>query len=247
MTLDDFVAKWDGQKLEITGAGTNGDALYQCVDLANGYIRDVLGLPIIEWTNAVDFPTKADPNHYDYIVNNPTDPNQIPTKGDLVVWKPSPGHIAVFLDKIDDNHFHSFDENFPLYSVCHIQEHNWTNVIGWLHPKPNDTIVIKKTDFENLVTKSGKYDDFVTAGFGSSGEVTTRIEALTADRDAKQKQIDLLNASVAACSDQNKDLLDQLAHIPVSDLANQVRPLVWSGWLTYLRSRSKIQTLVGKT
>ena len=61
-------------------AGT--DAKNQCVDLANAYIRYVLGLPVIEWTNAVDFPSKAGDN-YKYILNSP---DGVPQEGDLVIW-----------------------------------------------------------------------------------------------------------------------------------------------------------------
>jgi len=127
MTLNQFITKWNGKYLEVAGSS---NALNQCVDLANGYIRDVLGLSIIEWTNAVDFPSKAG-DSYDWIPNTPTG---IPKEGDIVVWKPSPGHIAVFIEGNIDR-FKSFDENFPIGSPCHIQDHNYTNVTGWLRKK----------------------------------------------------------------------------------------------------------------
>ena len=127
MTFDQFIGKYNGKFLEVAGSS---NALNQCVDLANGYIREVLGLPIIEWTNAVDFPSKAG-DKYQWIVNTPTG---IPQKGDLIIWKPTPGHIAVCFEG-NINRFSSFDENFPVYSKCHIQEHDYTNVTGWLRPK----------------------------------------------------------------------------------------------------------------
>lgn len=256
MALDEFVKTWDGKKLEVAGSGTNGDALYQCVDLANGYIRDVLYLPIIEWTNAVDFPSKAGSN-YDYIVNDPTDPNQIPTKGDLVIWKPSPGHIAVFLEKIDDNHFHSFDENFPLYSVCHIQEHDWTNVIGWLHPKTENTITIEKTTFENLVSKSTKYDEFVNAGFNSVQDVKNALQKLTDDKNLIEHDKEVLQTFCDGLQRQLTDLKAKLAALenqtplgPATTAGDakidKIRPLVFNGWLIYLRSRGLIQTIINE-
>lgn len=128
--MNEFINKWNGKYCEIAGSA---NAKNQCVDLANAYIRDVLGLPIIEWTNAIDFPTKAG-DKYDYILNSPTN---IPQKGDLIIWKPTPGHIAIFIEG-NANRFTSFDQNFPVGSTCHIQEHNYTNVIGWLRPKVND-------------------------------------------------------------------------------------------------------------
>jgi len=127
MSLNDFVVKWQGKFLEIAGSA----ALNQCVDLANGFIRDVLGLPIIEWTNARDFPTKAGDN-YDYIGNTP---DGIPKESDLVIWNNTTnGHIAVFIEGNVDS-FRSFDQNYPTGTPCHIQNHNYNGVSGWLHPK----------------------------------------------------------------------------------------------------------------
>ncbi len=128
MTLKEFVSKYTNQFVEVAGSG---NALNQCVDLANAYIRDVLGLSIIEWTNACDFPSKAG-DKYDYIENTP---DGVPQRGDIIVWKPSPGHIAIFLDG-DVNQFNSFDQNYPTGSKCHVQNHpTYYNVTGWLRAK----------------------------------------------------------------------------------------------------------------
>ena len=127
MTLNEFIVKWQGKYCEV--AGSPG-AVNQCVDLANAYIRDVLLQPIIEWTNAVDFPSKAG-DKYEYILNTPTN---IPKEGDIMIWKPSPGHIAMFIEGNVDT-FRSFDQNFPTGSFCHVQNHTYQNVTGWLRLK----------------------------------------------------------------------------------------------------------------
>lgn len=137
MTFQEFIDKWNGKYCEIAGSA---NAQNQCVDLANAYIREVLSLPIIEWTNAVDFPSRAG-DKYEYILNTPTG---VPQKGDLIIWKPTPGHIAIFIEG-NENRFTSFDQNFPVGSKCHIQEHNYTNVTGWLrckNPPQNQNSVI---------------------------------------------------------------------------------------------------------
>ena len=135
MTLENFVKKYDNKFLEVAGSS---NALNQCVDAANGYIKEVLGLPIIEWTNAKDFPSKAGDN-YDYIKNTPTG---VPEKGDLIVWGPGAGggygHIAVYLEG-GVNSFKSFDQNWPTGTPCHIQGHYYNNVIGWLRPRITET------------------------------------------------------------------------------------------------------------
>lgn len=158
MTFSEFLKKWNGKYLEVAGSS---NALNQCVDLANAYIRDVLGLPIIEWTNAVDFPSKAG-DKYEWIVNTP---DGVPQEGDIIVWKPSPGHIAVFMEG-NTKRFTSFDQNFPVGSPCHVQEHTYLNVIGWLRPKSipisEETVAVQKPVFETLVNKSTERDNIRT-------------------------------------------------------------------------------------
>jgi len=126
--VDDFVTKWNGTYVEVAGTSARN----QCVDLANLYIRDVLHFPIIEWTNAKDFPSKGG-NNYTWIANTPTG---VPEEGDLVVWGGTYGHIAIFIEG-DVNSFRSFDQNYPTGSPCHIQNHNYTSpqVLGWMRPK----------------------------------------------------------------------------------------------------------------
>ncbi len=139
MTLQEFVNKWTGKFCEVAGSS---NALFQCVDAANAYLREVLGSPIVEWTDAVYFPAKM-VEDYDFIENTPTG---VPQAGDLIVWKPSPGHIAIFLDG-NDKEFNSFDQNYPLNSPCHIQKHTtYFNVVGWLRRKGGDNMA----EIENL-------------------------------------------------------------------------------------------------
>lgn len=148
MTFQEFLEKYNGKFVEV--AGSPG-AENQCVDLANAYIRDVLGLPIIEWTNAIDFPSKAG-DAYEYIKNTPTG---IPKEGDLVIWGGNKyGHIAIFIEGNADT-FRSFDQNFPTGSNVHVQNHNYTTppVLGWLrakHTQVGDQVCMPK----------GKAEDF---------------------------------------------------------------------------------------
>ena len=130
MTLNTFITKYNGQKVEYHSYSSG--ALYQCVDLANQYITEVLGLPAIIGTNAQDFPTKRGQN-YDWILNTPTG---VPSPGDLMIFK-SPdnvGHISIFVEG-DANSFKSFDQNYPTGSPSKIVTHNYKNVIGWMHPR----------------------------------------------------------------------------------------------------------------
>jgi len=112
MTFEQFILKYNGMYVEVAGTV---NALYQCTDLGNAYLRDVLNLPIIEWTNAIDYPSKAG-NKYDWILNTP---EGIPQKGDLVIFNIGQyGHISIFLLG-DTNQIITFDQNFPLGSKPH--------------------------------------------------------------------------------------------------------------------------------
>ena len=139
MNLQQFISKYKGKYLEVAGSS---NALNQCVDLANGYLREVLGLQIIEWTNAVDFPSRVNPNDFNYIKNTP---EGVPEAGDLIIWGGTIGHIAIFV-KGDVNWFTSFDQNWPTGSVCHLVDHSYSNVKGWLRAKGGNVSLQKEYD-----------------------------------------------------------------------------------------------------
>ena len=130
ITFLDFIKKYEGKFIE---AGGSDNARFQCVDLANQFIEEVLGLPKILWTNACDFPTKAG-NKYEFIKNTL---EGVPNREDLVIWNNSvgggAGHISIFVDGTAGN-FTSFDQNWPTGTPCHLQGHYYTNVLGWMHP-----------------------------------------------------------------------------------------------------------------
>lgn len=148
MTLEQFINENNGKQVEVAGSA---NAKFQCVDLANAYIRDVLGLPIVEWTNAQDFPKKCLPPDYEYILNTA---KGFPLKGDIVIWSSLDkiGHIAICIEDGNTVNFKSFDQNWskPLY--CTIETHIYigTNhqVIGWLRPKINNL------SEENMLTEN---------------------------------------------------------------------------------------------
>jgi len=210
MNLDEFIKKYDGKFLEVAGSAY---AKNQCVDLANGYIRDVLGLPIIEWTNACDFPEKGG-DKYEYIENTPLG---VPEKGDLIIWGASLnggyGHIAVFVEG-GVGSFRSFDQNYPTNSPCHIQGHYYKNVIGWMRKKGTtmdqdlqtdannwralmEALHVTSLDVEEVVKKIDKGNDIQTdsnnwkeltklLGMESVESITSFIKKLQIGNDCTQ-------------------------------------------------------------
>lgn len=191
MSLDEFITKYNGEYVEVSGP----TAPNQCVDLGNAYIREVLNLPIIEWTNAIDFPQRAG-DKYDWILNTPTN---IPVRGDLVIFYGVYGHISIFLEG-DVNEFWSFDQNFPQGSFCTVEKHKYDQVKGWLHPKQ-----LNKPSEENL-----NWDCFLlvcnTLGVqadpdnkkDSAKKAKDRINQLKSEVDSRQTTIDALNNKITA-------------------------------------------------
>jgi Skp family chaperone for outer membrane proteins len=139
MTVDQFVEKYLGKKIDFDGAYGG-----QCVDLFRQYVKEVLELPQPKGVNgAAEFWTGYDndpnlKNNYEKIANTPTG---VPQKGDVMLWNKKAGggfgHVSVFLSGNVDT-FVSFDQNWPTLSVCTKTNHNYTNVYGWLRAKKKE-------------------------------------------------------------------------------------------------------------
>lgn len=209
MTLDQFIKKYTGKFVEYHSF--DPAAKFQCVDLANIYIVEVLGYTPIIGTNAQDFPNKAG-KEFNYILNTPAG---VPNKGDLVIFKSADnvGHISIFLQG-STSLFTSFDQNYPTGSPCKTVQHNYRNVLGWLQPKKEsmtDTIAVEKKVFEELVAKSSRADSFAAIGFTSAAQVEqlirdhkTELENKNAEiashKSAAEEARKSLNELIVACS-----------------------------------------------
>ena len=193
MTFTEFLSILNGEYKETAGT----DAHNQCVDLANAYIKYVLGLPVIEYTNAKDFPSKAGTD-YDYILNTPTG---VPLEGDLVIWGGTYGHIAIFLEG-DSNRFTSFDQNYSTGSPCHVQEHNYDSpkVLGWLHPK-NPPLSDETLINELRADRDKNWNLY-------QGALSKQIELETSVEQANKTITNVTNENTTL-KDSNKILTDQ--------------------------------------
>lgn len=84
MTLEEFVAYYNGKQVEFDGAYP-----YQCVDLAMEYMQDVLGLEVETGNgNAHDYYDKYNSNKFlkDNFDRIEYTGENTPSIGDLVVW-----------------------------------------------------------------------------------------------------------------------------------------------------------------
>lgn len=190
MNIREFIDANNGRHVEVSGSS---NAKYQCVDLANAYLRDVRCLPIIEHTNAKDFPSKAG-NQYDWV---PYRPGLKPIEGDVIVWDEtvgSVGHISLMPNNnADDVQFTSFDQNWPVGSPCHFQVHNYKGVAGWLRPintLTNEPMTQEeRKEFDKIKTYVLNYHEKNLSFLNElTGELSLAIEGLRgADEVTKQK------------------------------------------------------------
>jgi len=218
ITFTEFLDKWNGKFCEMGGSA---NAKNQCVDLANAYIVEVLGLPIVLGTNAVDFPKKCLAPNYEYILNTPTG---VPQQGDIIVWK-SPdglGHIGI-CSSATSSKFVSFDQNWPVGSVCKLVNHTYTGtytVIGWLRGKVKSTENIYKgldlTNKDSMKVAVDAWSDL------TSGKLKTisEYESLQTQMRDKDKQIQTLQEKVLSLDKFVKDLQDRVMALESEIKAN---------------------------
>lgn len=134
MTVDEFFKKYNGKGIDFDGFYG-----FQCMDLAQQYVKDCVGGKQLGGPNAKDCWTNYPKETFDRITNTPTG---VPQLGDIVIWGAMPGnvygHIAVYYAGNTVN-FTSFDQNWPVGSTSHFQVHNYNYVLGWLRPKVSPT------------------------------------------------------------------------------------------------------------
>lgn len=203
MTLDEFVATYDGKEIDTDGAYGG-----QCMDLMHQYLLDVYNLPLSLFAAPTAYAAYQGANdpRFTKTANSPTG---VPEKGDLVFWNTgigSAGHVAVFLEG-DVNTFTSFDQNFPTGSLCHKQSHTYKSVAGWLHyivPSDQQTIIdeLRKARDDNWNLYQGE--------IAKNTELTKSIGDL-------QNENTKLKANVSEVQKQNTDLLDQLKNQAAAD------------------------------
>ena len=143
MTLDEFVAFYDNKQVEFDGL-----YLYQCVDLVEQYMQDVLGLTVVTGIgNAHDyydnFPTI--PFLYDNFERIPYMGVNLPQKGDIMVWSDAvgggAGHISIAYKDITSSSFVCFGQNWTMHERSSLEPHsNYNNVLGWLRSKSTPPI-----------------------------------------------------------------------------------------------------------
>jgi len=242
--FDEFIKKWDGKLLDFDGKFSG-----QCVDVFRMYVKEVLNFPQSpSVTGAADIWTTCLKDYFKQITNTP---DGIPQKGDIVVWCKTTslpyGHVAIFIEG-DDKKFTSFDQNFPITSLCHLQDHNYRSVLGWLQPikKENDLnwlvqmfseigIDVQKVEgdvrgrvqemfdgykkYGELEKRIAKLEKDLAGAEGSSAEYETRLRISEQGRERLEKEVSSLRDSISFRETEIGKLNDQ-----VKLLQDQIAP-----------------------
>ena len=211
MTVDEFVAKWNGKGIDFDGAYST-----QCWDLVAQYSKEVVGLQGGAWEvmptgpngGAIEvFTVFKAPlgTYYDKIANSP-DPTNLPKKGDLVIWNWGTfGHIALCLGATSAS-ISVFEQNSPVGSLCHITPNKqWSGCVGWIRPKSKGDIMNQEAGTEMYRTALHREAESTAGASQWNGQ--TPAAALRAVRgaewqiiDNKLKAYDTLQAQVAELS-----------------------------------------------
>lgn len=131
MSLEDFIKLY-------TAITADFDMSYgsQCMDLMHFYVYICLGITdktVLQAPNAKTVYKNFKPAWKQFFQKIDNTPTGVPIKGDIMFWDGTNGHVAIFVEG-NVNDFFSFDVNYPVGSLGHIQYHNYTNVLGWLRP-----------------------------------------------------------------------------------------------------------------
>ena len=131
MNYDLHLQKYLGKYLADFGGQCVSNAAHYCIDN---------GKPIA-YANACDWwQHPALTGAFTFITNVPSDLNQVPLRGDVVVWNSSlpgsggAGHIGIYDRKASPGIFVSTDSNWGGKEVRQVT-HNYGYVIGWFRPK----------------------------------------------------------------------------------------------------------------
>ena len=130
LTPDQYFGKYDTK-----GVDYDGFYGYQCVDNYRQFCKESLNVPQSPGVEgAYQIWTTYLTDYFDRVESTPTN---CPIKGDIVIWGQSVGqygHVAIAKDGTALE-FTSFDQNWPVGSLCHFQKHNYNGVLGWLRKK----------------------------------------------------------------------------------------------------------------
>jgi regulator of replication initiation timing len=220
-----------------TWIGANASDKGECVGLFNVAVRDATGVlyPIQGASTAYEIlgANNTRPDLCQQIRNNPSDPSQLPSVGDWVIWNTNigngAGHIAC-VETVSSVAMTTIDQNWVRATVTR-ENHAWLNVAGWIHFNMNNAVPppppVNPLEAENKALKAEnaslkaqigtanqqlaaaqKTIEALNAQLAKQAETITQ---LTKDLGAKQAEINDLSDDNAKLATENAELKAQLA------------------------------------
>lgn len=174
----------------------------ECLSLVKVHMQNVYGFysPASGCNGARCYWSKFPSPLPEYFDKVPNTKEFTPRLGDIMVWNENAGkgygHIAICTGKnTGTQYFESLDQNWN-GRQAHLVNHTYQNVYGVLRPKgdsmpSDDEMVLKKSVFEELVTKASKYDAFKSAGYENAEKLINKLDELK--ESAKQDRETKLN------------------------------------------------------
>jgi len=151
MTLDEFVTKYKGQKIEF-----DGKYEFQCVDLTKLYNKEVIAAPTL-MGNAIDYLNNPLPAFYEFKTNPLW---YIPPRGAIAIWNNKVGggfgHVAIILSA-SLLQFRSLDQNWPTGAPVTEVDHVYKDVAGFLVPRAQDILSKYNALVDDLRALSVRY------------------------------------------------------------------------------------------
>lgn len=192
MTFDEFIGKWKGKTIDFDGIYPN-----MCMDLMHFYVYECLGLTdktLLASPSASQVYTDFKPEWGKFFEKIDNTPSGVPARGDILFFGTQIGpygHVCIFYDG-DANNFRSFDANWPVGTLPHLQNHDYNGVLGWLRFKPQEQeVTLSKDTFETLVFKSTQFDKFKEQGYENVSQVNAKLDELKAKIVALEERVRL--------------------------------------------------------
>lgn len=133
MTLDQFITKYKGKKIDFDGAFQN-----QCMDLYRFYVKEVWEKPQTPKVKGAFQVFNTIEKGYNKFTSGEI------RKGDVITWNEKlvkNGHIAVVISSTPTT-VTVFQQNAPkVGDACNIATYNYKNIIGWFRPQENKTFM----------------------------------------------------------------------------------------------------------
>lgn len=231
MTLDEFVNKYNNKGIDVDGFPK--DNPYQCVDLYRQYVKECLDFP--QSPSVAGAKDIWDTYLTSYFTRYNNSPTAVPKKGDIILWGTKLGqygHVAIFLDG-GVTKFNSFDQNYPEGSLCHIQSHTYTGVLGWLRPKEQQLVenvpqwlktllqerglnLNSESEIRIIFDKAKRYDDEIN-------ELQEKVKSSNESLSDKSLEVSTLTGKLQTI--QNR--VDELEKL-YSDVKNDRDSLLWN-------------------